>query len=75
MSEYQLDERVHAFICDDYARYYFVEYSSLRQVNAIAKRLDAQQSNIEMQVTPLVVSDAIRYMVALKKYIRKDLFI
>lgn len=68
MSEYQLDERVHAFICDDYARYYFVEYSSLRQVNAIAKRLDAQLSNIEMHVTPLVVSDAIRYMVALKKY-------
>jgi hypothetical protein len=68
MSEYQLDERVHAFICDDYARYYFVEYSSLRQVNAIAKRLDAQLSNIKMHVTPLVVSDAIRYMVALKKY-------
>lgn len=75
MSESQLDERVHTFICDDYARYYFVEYSSLRQVNAIANRLDAQLSNIEMQVTPLVVSDAIRYMVALKKYIRKDLFI
>lgn len=75
MSESQLDERVHAFICDDYARYYFVEYSSLRQVNAIANRLDAQLNNIEMQVTPLVVSDAIRYMVALKKYIRKDLFI
>lgn len=68
MSEYQLDERVHAFICDDYARYYFVEYSSLRQVNAIANRLNAQLSNIEMQVTPLVVSDTIRYMVALKKY-------
>lgn len=68
MSEYQLDERVHAFICDDYARYYFVEYSSLRQVNTIANRLNAQLSNIEMQVTPLVVSDAIRYMVALKKY-------
>ena len=75
MSESQLDERVHAFICDDYARYYFVEYSSLWQVNAIANRLDAQLSNIEMQVTPLVVSGAIRYMVALKKYIRKDLFI
>lgn len=75
MSESQLDERVHAFICDDYARYYFVEYSSLRQVNAIANRLDAQLNNIEMQVTPLVVGDAIRYMVALKKYIRKDLFI
>lgn len=68
MSEYQLDERVHAFICDDYARYYFVEYSSLRQVNAIANRLNAQLSNIKMQVMPLVVSDAIRYMVALKKY-------
>lgn len=68
MSEYQLDERVHAFICDDYTRYYFVEYSSLRQVNAIANRLNAQLSNIEMQVTPLVVSDAIRYMIALKKY-------
>lgn len=68
MIENKLDERVHAFICDDYARYYFVEYSSLRQVNAIAKRLDAQLSNIKMQVTPLVVSDAIRYMVALKKY-------
>ena len=63
MIENKLDERVHAFICDDYARYYFVEYSSLRQVNAIAKRLDAQLSNIKMQVTPLVVSDAIRYMV------------
>lgn len=68
MIENKLDERVHAFICDDYARYYFVEYSSLRQVNAIANRLNAQLSNIEMQVTPLVVSDAIRYMVALKKY-------
>ena len=68
MSEYQLDERVHAFICDDYAGYYFVEYSSLRQVNAIANRLNVQLSNVEMQVTPLVVSDAIRYMVALKKY-------
>lgn len=75
MSEYQLDERVHAFICDDYARYLFVEYASLQQVNAIANRLHAQLSNIEMQVTPLVVSDVIRYMVALKKYIRKDLFI
>lgn len=75
MSEYQLDERVHAFICDDYARYFFVECSSLQQVNTIANRLHAQLSNIEMQVTPLVVSDAIRYMVALKKYIRKDLFI
>lgn len=32
MIENKLDERVHAFICDDYARYYFVEYSSLRQV-------------------------------------------
>lgn len=68
MIENKLDERVHAFICDDYARYYFVECSSLRQINAIAKRLDAQLSNIKMQVTPTVVSDAIRYMVALKKY-------
>lgn len=68
MIENKLDERVHAFICDDYARYCYVEYSSLRQVNAIAKRLDAQLSNIEMQVTPIVVSDAIRYLVALKKY-------
>lgn len=75
MSEDQLDERVHAFICDDYARYLFVEYASLQQVNAIANRLHAQLSNIEMQVTPLVVSDEIRYMVSLKKYIRKDLFI
>lgn len=75
MSEYQLDERVHAFICDDYARYYFVEYSSLRQVNAIANRLNAQLSNIEMQVTPLVVSDAIRYMVALKKNTRKERYL
>ena len=47
------DERVHNFICDDYARYCFVEYSSLTDVNAIAKRLDAQLSNIEMQVTPI----------------------
>lgn len=54
---------------------FFVECSSLQQVNAIANRLHAQLSNIEMQVTPLVVSDVIRYMVALKKYIRKDLFI
>ena len=62
------DERVHRFICDDYARYCFVEYSSLTEVNAIAKRLDAQLSNIEMQVTPISVSGKIRYMVALKKY-------
>lgn len=54
---------------------FFVECSSLQQVNTIANRLHAQLSNIDMQVTPLVVSDAIRYMVALKKYIRKDLFI
>ena len=40
------DERVNSFICDDYARYCFVEYSSLTEVNAIAKRLDAQLSNI-----------------------------
>ena len=32
-------------------------------------------SEYQLQVTPLVVSDAIRYLVALKKYIRKDLFI
>lgn len=62
------DERVHSFICDDYARYCFVEYSSLTEVNAIAKRLDTQLSNIEMQVTPISVSGKIRYMVALKKY-------
>lgn len=62
------DERVHSFICDDYARYCFVEYSTLTEVNAIAKRLDAQLSNIEMQVTPLTVRGEIRYMVALKKY-------
>lgn len=62
------DERVHSFICDDYARYCFVEYSSLTEVNAIAKRLDTQLSNIEMQVTPIPVSGKIRYMVALKKY-------
>ena len=62
------DERVHRFICDDYARYCFVEYSSLTKVNAIAKRLDTQLSNIEMQVTPLIVRGEIRYMVALKKY-------
>lgn len=47
---------------------FFVECSSLQQVNAIANRLNAQLNNIEMQVTPTVVSDAIRYMVALKKY-------
>lgn len=62
------DEKIHSFICDDYARYYFVEYSSLTEVNAIAKRLDAQLSNIEMQVTPVPVRGEIRYMVALKKY-------
>ena len=54
---------------------FFVERLSLQQVNTIANRLHAQLSNIDMQVTPLVVSDAIQYIVALKKYIRKDLFI
>ena len=62
------DERVHNFSCDDYARYCFVEYSSLTDVNAIAKRLDAQLSNIEMQVTPIPVRGEIRYLVSLKKY-------
>lgn len=62
------DERVHSFICDDYARYCFVEYSSLTEVNAIAKRLDTQLSDIEMQVTPISVRGEIRYLVSLKKY-------
>lgn len=58
------DERVNSFICDDYARYCF----SLTEVNAIAKRLDAQLSNINMQVTPIPVRGEIRYLVSLKKY-------
>lgn len=39
-----------------------------KDINAIAKRLDAQLSNIEMQVTPIPVRSEIRYLVSLKKY-------